>query len=58
MQHGFNDRFALNVHASAAGLQPGLKWTLNRSRQFHFALLPAIALGFGSLGSTTYQSGS
>jgi hypothetical protein len=52
IQKGFNDRFALNVHASPAGLQPGLKWTVNRSRVAHFAILPAVAFGFGSIGSS------
>ena len=28
---GFTDRVALNVHMSPAGLQPGVKITLNRS---------------------------
>jgi hypothetical protein len=54
VQKGFNDRFALNVHASSAGLQPGLKWTVNRSRVAHFAILPAVAFGFGSNGSSDF----
>ena len=29
---GFNDHVAFNVHASSAGLQPGLKLTLNKSK--------------------------
>jgi hypothetical protein len=54
VQKGFNDRFALNVHASSAGIQPGLKWTVNRSRVAHFAILPAVAFGFGSNGSSQF----
>ncbi|MCA3012726.1 MAG: hypothetical protein INH41_10060 [Myxococcaceae bacterium] len=52
VQKGFTDHLALNVHASSAGVQPGLKWTVNRSRVAHFAILPAVAFGFGSLGSS------
>jgi hypothetical protein len=54
VQKGFNDRFALNVHASPAGIQPGLKWTVNRSRVAHFAILPAVAFGFGSNASSQF----
>jgi hypothetical protein len=53
-QHGFSDHIALNVHASPAGLQPGLKWTLNRSRIAHVALLPAVAFGYASQGGATF----
>ncbi len=53
VQHGFNDTFALNLHASNAGLEPGLKITLNRSRVAHVALLPAVGLGYGSYASST-----
>lgn len=48
IQHGFSDHVGLNVHLSPAGVQPGLKWTLNKSRVAHIALLPAIAFGYGS----------
>jgi hypothetical protein len=51
---GLSDHFALNVHASPAGLQPGLKWTINRSRVFHIAALPAVAFGYSSLGTADY----
>lgn len=57
LQYGFSDRFALNVHASSAGLQPGLKWTLNKSRIFHFTLQPAAAFGFGRYDASTLQAG-
>lgn len=58
IQHGFDDHVALNVHASSAGLQPGLKWTLNKSKVAHVALLPAVGLGYGSYGQTTSVSGA
>lgn len=54
VQKGFNDRFALNVHVSPAGIQPGLKWTVNRSRVAHFAILPAVAFGYGSVANSDY----
>lgn len=61
VQKGFSDRFALNIHVSPAGVQPGLKWTVNKSRIAHFAILPAVAFGYGSVGSSDYvaqQSGA
>lgn len=51
---GFTDHVGLNVHVSPAGVQPGLKWTVNRSRVAHFALLPAIGLGYGSVQSVDF----
>jgi hypothetical protein len=48
IQHGFTDHLGLNVHLSPAGVQPGLKWTLNKSKVAHVALLPALAFGYGS----------
>ncbi len=56
IQQGFSDHLALNIHASTAGIQPGLKITVNKSRNAHFALLPAIALGYSSIANSTYQS--
>lgn len=58
VQKGFNDHFALNVHVSPAGVQPGLKWTVNRSRVAHFAILPAIAFGYGSVGTSDFVAQS
>lgn len=58
LQYGFTDQVALNVHASPAGLQPGVKWTLNRSRIANVALLPAVAFGYGSLGGVTFSAGA
>lgn len=56
IQQGLSQHLALNVHASSAGIQPGLKITVNRSKTAHFAIMPAIALGYASFGSSTYQS--
>lgn len=56
VQQGFNEHIALNLHASSAGIQPGVKITVNKSRIAHFALLPAIALGYSSFGGSTFQS--
>lgn len=58
LQYGFNEHVAFNVHASPAGLQPGVKWTINKSRVAHVALLPAVAFGYGSLGGATFSAGS
>lgn len=58
LQYGFTDQVALNVHASPAGLQPGVKWTLNKSRVANVALLPAVAFGYGSMGGVTYSAGA
>ncbi len=55
MQFGVNDKFAINLHGSSAGLQPGLKWTVNKSRVFHFAVQPAIALGFVNYNASTMR---
>ncbi len=54
LQKGFNDHLALNVHASQAGIQPGLKWTVNRSRVAHFAVLPAFGVGYGSFAGSDF----
>jgi len=56
LQYGFTDQVALNVHASPAGLQPGVKWTLNKSKTANVALLPAVA--FGYYGGATYTAGA
>lgn len=56
LQYGLSDLLAFNVHASSAGLQPGLKWKLNRSRDAHVALLPALAFGYGSVGSSFFTA--
>lgn len=48
LQYGFNENVAFNVHGSSAGIQPGLKWTVNRSKTAHFALMPQVAFGYAS----------
>lgn len=58
MQYGFSDYVGLNVHASSAGLQPGVKFTVNKSKVAHFALMPQVAFGYGSTGSTAVVSGA
>jgi hypothetical protein len=55
---GFSDHVGLNVHASSAGLQPGLKLTLNRSKVAWVALMPEVAFGYASLGASTFTAGS
>lgn len=55
---GFSDHVGLNVHVSPAGIQPGLKWTVNRSKVAHFALLPAFAIGYASVGSADFLAQS
>ncbi|MBL8914017.1 MAG: hypothetical protein JNM17_25155, partial [Archangium sp.] len=58
LQYGFNDHVGLNVHASSAGLQPGVKFTVNKSKVAHFALMPQVAFGYGSTGSVNLVSGA
>jgi hypothetical protein len=57
LQHGVSKKLALNFHASAAGLQPGLKITLTNSNRFAFALLPALGMGYGSVAGKTFVAG-
>lgn len=58
LQTGFNEHVALNVHASSAGLQPGLKLTVNKSKVAHFALMPEVAFGYSSLGGSVFTAGA
>lgn len=58
IQHGFDEHFALNIHASSAGVEPGLKWTVNTSRFAHVALLPSIGVGYASYANSTFNSGN
>jgi hypothetical protein len=55
---GMNERLGLNVHMSPAGIQPGLKITLNRSPIASVALLPELGLGYASVGNVTNVSGA
>lgn len=57
LQYGFSDQVGLNVHASPAGLQPGLKLTLNKSKVANVALLPALGVGYASVLQSTYVAG-
>lgn len=56
--YGLTDQVALNAHMSPAGLQPGVKITLNRSLIANIALLPELGFGYASTGSVTNVSGS
>lgn len=58
LEHGFTRKLGLSVHASSAGLQPGIKITVTDSRVVHFALLPSVALGYGSLADSQFTAGS
>lgn len=54
--YGFGDHLALNVHLGPAGIQPGLKITLNNSRIANIALLPQVGIGYASYSETTSVS--
>lgn len=56
--YGLSDRVGLNLHMSPAGIQPGAKFTLNRSLIAHIALLPQVGVGYGSTGTSTFVAGS
>ena len=56
--YGFGDHLTLNLHMSPAGLQPGLKITLNKSRIAHIALLPQFGIGYASYGESTTSADS
>ncbi len=56
--YGFGDHLALNVHLSPAGIQPGLKITLNKSRVANIALLPQVGFGYASYGESTFSTAS
>jgi hypothetical protein len=51
-QYGLNDMLTVNLHGSAAGVEPGLKITL-ASTPIALALLPEVALGYIVATSTT-----
>lgn len=51
---GVNDHVGVNLHFSTAGIQPGIKLTVNKSRVAHFALMPQLAIGYGRAGSSLY----
>lgn len=56
LNHGFSDHVAINVHGSSAGLQPGLKLTLNKSKVAWVALMPQVAFGYASLAGSTFNT--
>jgi hypothetical protein len=58
LQHGFSEHVALNVHGSSAGIQPGVKITVNKSNVAHFAILPEVAFGYGSVGGSVFTAGA
>lgn len=58
LQYGFNENVGLNVHASSAGIQPGVKLTVNRSKVAHFAIMPQVAVGYGSVAGVGLVAGS
>jgi hypothetical protein len=59
VEYGVADAIGLNVHVSPAGIQPGAKFSLGEGGT-RFAVLPALALGYASWGTsnttTTQQS--
>jgi hypothetical protein len=55
--YGFSDRISFNVHGSPAGVEPGVKFTLNKSKVANVALLPALGMGYGSIGTVTLSAG-
>lgn len=54
LSYGFSDHISLNVHGSSAGLQPGVKFTLNKSKVAHVAIMPQVAFGYASLGQSNF----
>ena len=56
-QVGINASLGLNVHFSAAGVQPGLKWTLVRNKNVALAVVPQFGVGFFTQRSATLVSG-
>ena len=56
-QFGLNDHVGINAHFSSAGLQPGLKITVNRpNAAAHFAIMPQLAIGYAHVRSALYSS--
>lgn len=51
--YGFGDHLGLNLHMSPAGIQPGLKITLNKSRIANIALLPQVGIGYFTYSDST-----
>ena len=52
---GLSDRVGINAHFSSAGIQPGLKITVNRpNAAAHFAIMPQLAIGYAHVRSALY----
>jgi hypothetical protein len=56
-QVGVSQSLAMNFHFSAAGVQPGLKWTVARSRAVAFCLIPQLGVGYFTQRSSTLVTG-
>jgi hypothetical protein len=57
--YGLSERVGFNAHLSSAGLQPGLKITVNSPRdRAHFALLPEFGAGYASYAQSTFVTGT
>jgi hypothetical protein len=55
---GLTDKVGFNAHFSSAGVQPGVKFTVNNPRdRAHFALMPQFAVGYASYGQSTFVTG-
>lgn len=56
---GLTDKVGFNAHFSSAGVQPGVKITLNHPRdRAHFALMPQFAVGYASYGQSVFVTGA
>lgn len=53
---GVTESIGFSLHASPAGLRPGMKMTLWQGRGA-LALMPHVGLGYGSSASSTYVTG-
>jgi hypothetical protein len=53
-QFGLGPHLGINAHFSPAGIQPGLKITVNKSYFAHFALMPQFAIGYGRVASSIF----
>jgi hypothetical protein len=57
--YGLTERLGFNAHLSSAGVQPGLKITVNSPRdRAHFAFLPEFGVGYASYAQSTFVTGT
>lgn len=56
-QVGVSPSVAMNFHFSAAGVQPGLKWTIARSSSVSLALVPQFGVGYFTQSTSTLVAG-